>query len=72
MVSKFRSIKGFKWTYSFGSLMFGYKLKMTNSDYVLGSITYGLIGYKGGRKLMQLLISVEEQGRIIFDILGID
>lgn len=65
MESKFRNIKGFKWAYSFGSVMF-------NARQFLGSITYGVIGYKDGRALMQLVVSVEEKGRIIFDILGID
>ena len=65
MDSKFRNIKGFKWAYSFGSIMF-------NSEQFLGSITYGVIGYKDGRTLMQLAVSVEEKGMIIFDILGID
>lgn len=65
MESKFRSIKGFKWAYSFGSIMF-------NARQFLGSITYGVIGYKDGRTLMQLLVSVEEKGKIILDILGVE
>lgn len=65
MESKFRSIKGFNWAYSFGSIMF-------NARQFLGSITYGVIGYKDGRTLMQLLVSVEEKGKIILDILGVE
>jgi hypothetical protein len=72
MESKFRDIEDFKWAYSFGSVMFSYKLEMTSSSHVLGSITYGVIGYKDGRTLMQLVVFVEEQGKIIFDILGVD
>ena len=72
MENKFRSLKGFNWAYSFGSVMFNYKIEMTNSSHFLGSITYGVIDYKDGRTLMQLVVSVEEQGRIIFDILGVD
>lgn len=64
MESKFRDIENFKWAYSFGSVMF-------NARYFLGSITYGVIGYKDGRTLMQLVVSVEEKGKIIFDILGV-
>lgn len=65
MESKFRSIKGFKWAYSFGSIMF-------NARQFLGSITYGVLGYKDGRTLMQLSVYVEERGKIIFDILGVE
>lgn len=72
MESKFRSIKGFNWAYSFGSIMLSYKLEITNPSYVLGSITYGVLGYKDGRTLMQLSVYVEERGRIIFDILGVE
>lgn len=72
MESKFRSIKGFNWDYSFGSIMLSYKLEITNPSYVLGSITYGVLGYKDGRTLMQLSVYVEERGRIIFDILGVE
>lgn len=72
MESKFRSIKGFKWAYSFGSIMLSYKLEITNPSYVLGSITYGVLGYKDGRTLMQLSVYVEEKGKIILDILGVE
>lgn len=65
MESKFRDIEDFKWAYSFGSIMF-------NARQFLGSITYGVIGYKDGRTLMQLLVSVEEKGKIILDILGVE
>mgnify|MGYP006874648681 CR=1 FL=1 len=65
MESKFRDIEDFKWDYSFGSVMF-------NARKFLGSITYGIIGYKDGRTLMQLSVYVEERGRIIFDILGVE
>lgn len=65
MDSKFKNIKGFNWAFSFGSIMF-------NANYFLGSITYGIIDYKDDRILMQLVVHAEEQGRIIFDILGVD
>lgn len=65
MNSKFRSIKGFKWAYSFGSIML-------NARQFLGSITYGFIGYYDGRTLMQLVVYVEDRGKIIFNILGVE
>lgn len=65
MESKFKNIIGFNWAYSFGSIMF-------NANQFLGSITYGVIGYKDGRTLMQLVVSVEEKGKIILDILGVE
>lgn len=71
MESKFKNIIGFNWAYSFGSIML-YKLEINGPSYVLGSITYGVLGYKDGRTLMQLSVYVEERGRIIFDILGVD
>ena len=65
MESKFRYIEDFKWAYSFGSVMI-------NARHFLGSITYGVIGYKDGRTLMQLVVFVQEQGKIILDILGVE
>ena len=66
MESKFeRKIKGFKWAYSFGIITF-------NSEQFIGDITYGIICYKDGVTQMQLTIAADEQGKVIFDILGVD